>query len=237
MRPSSPRGLLGRVMRASNTLSNQGLRALLDSALDPRIPADMRMEALGALAMVGSRHPLPSDAVNRVLNAQDRGASSLLRPVPEDLLRMFRLTVLATTSAIRKTDDFVQGSRDRDPRVRQLAVEASGHLLERRESSDLEFVVVSGLFDPEEGVVSAALYSILARRKWRPATVRTISSRLNEIYETHGRTVRSLSLRAGARLVESDPLSRACWSEVRKTGLGSFATPIGKLRPRCPTSA
>jgi hypothetical protein len=197
----SPRALLGQAMWARRALDSRGLSALRGAIIDSRVPADFRVEGLRALILVTSRHSIPSKLLDEIKDAPDEGAPGQFGAVPSALVRVLRLGVLlaAGRPVSQTTSDLVLASRNRDPRVRQVGVEAAGLALRHHRSSDLEFVVMSGLFDPQEDIVLASLRALQDAVHWRRKTLDAIMSRLTELYESYGREVRAAVIAAARR--------------------------------------
>jgi hypothetical protein len=189
----SPRWLLGQATHSRSQLDERALDALRLCAIDARVPANYRVEALQALTFVGSRHSLPLRLIGEIVRIKEgRVASYYLGEVPNELLRVLRLGILATRSKLGEhSAELVLASRNRDDRVRQVAMEVAASALQHGRSSDVEYVITSGLFDPQERVVTAALGALRQRSQWRTQTLGTIAARLAEMYEAYGRSVRA----------------------------------------------
>src|SRR5204863_4241957 len=73
------------------------------------------------------------------------------------LMRVGRLIIRAQTLGAAEEAEVFAFARDRDPRVRQLALNAAGLASRRGSSSVLEAAVIAGLYDPAEDVLLRAL--------------------------------------------------------------------------------
>lgn len=154
-----------------------------------------------ALAGATSQHVLPREFGDLLASADVGGAPAHVGVVPDDLLRVLRILVLMPQRSESTYAELVASSRSRDARVRQIAVEAAAKSLRIKGSADLEYVVTSGLFDPAEDVAMAGLRALRDVDRWRPRTLATVGSRLQEMYESYGRNVRAETVWAASSIL------------------------------------
>ena len=106
------------------------------------------------------------------------------------LMRVGRLIIRAQTLGAAEEAEVFAFARDRDPRVRQLALNAAGLALRRGSSSVLEAAVIAGLYDPAEDVLLRALASLREAGLTLQSFDAGIIQRLDALFSDFGRRVR-----------------------------------------------
>jgi hypothetical protein len=181
------------------------VRPLIATASDIHASADLRLDAWQALHQLSLRRQLPEEYEKWLEPALLSGAPSFLGDVPEALLQVLKESVLASLRMRKRTvPAHLKAARNPDPRVRQVALESTGRILAGRRGTLLESTVLSGLYDPQDTVVLAALYAL--RRSGRPSStlISPITARMLEMFNLYGRRVRAALVWSATALLASE---------------------------------
>jgi len=182
---------LARALLASSRHSDSRVRALIAPAADPRVPADLRLEAWQAVNAYSWERPLPKDYRRWIATAPTRGAPSFIGNVTEPLLAILKLSTLASFGySSRQLPQLLAASRDADPRVRQVAVDTAGNLLRGKAVASLETILLASLYDPKDEIVVVGLKGLRRAGPVTRAVLPAIRTRFAELMQTAGREVR-----------------------------------------------
>lgn len=199
---------LGRLLRFVPESFERGLSVLLASAIDERVPPQLRVEARNGITAARRDTALPGDVVETLRTASDNPSGVVFGAVTHDLLRVARLRALAFVATEPERAELIVACRDTDARVRQTALAACGELLSVETDEAIEAAVVSALFDPSEEIVRVGL-SLLQRRPFQGLGAREVARRrLVAIFEVSGREVRRQIVQAARVLLSVDPDQR-----------------------------
>lgn len=195
----SPEALLAAAIEALGGEGGHHLPPLLEVVEEHELPGEMRLEALVGLGMLASRTLLDAQTVERIRAAPLRARDTLLRPVSTELLEAARLLALARDLSQTEQARLIAFSRDRDPRVRELSVNAAALANEDRPADVLEYVLVSALFDPDESVLVRGLVGL--RQTPSDLLQETVDERLITLVRRHRRLVRAGAASLARRLL------------------------------------
>ncbi len=203
---STSRGL-STVCEARRAVQRTTIDALIKIALDSKIPGHVRFDVLVALANLAVGGLLTERDLARIARVPEGGEPSFFASTPHELLRAGRLLVRAQVLSPEEIVNLGLLVRDRDPRVRGLAVDGSKLVLRRKRSGNLEAAIVAALYDPQEDVVTSALAAIAEARLTEPARVAAVG-RLEQIFGDYGHQVRVEVVRAVKRLSQRQLTTR-----------------------------
>ena len=193
---------LSLVARARGAVAPETLQLLREIASDVQVLGDFRFEALLALGQLAADGLMPTDFAAEVAAVPEHSAGALFAPTPPELLRVARLLVRAQVLDAAEEAQVFALARDRDPRVRQLALNTAGLALRGRDSPVLESAVIAGLFDPVEEVLLRALAS-LREAELKPFSFDdSIVRRLETLFSDYGRDVRAATVQSAKAVLE-----------------------------------
>jgi hypothetical protein len=172
--------------------TEEHVSALWDSALDEGLVASLRLEALAGLGRLAAHDRLVPDLTAELRSAHMKPTldSSLGGEPDEAVLRAARLLVLVPTFAADDEIELLALSRANDARAREIAINAAGLVLERRPSERLDQVLLTALYDPEEGVICRAVSVLELHELALPAIQTLLHDRLLKLLTTRRRRVR-----------------------------------------------
>jgi hypothetical protein len=160
----------------------------------------LRLQALAALAGLAAEGRLTPDRRGELRSSVLGGDRFGFLPVSGDLLRAARLLVLAAElDEVEEVELMVLG-RSRDVRARELAVNAGGLALARSRSERLDQVVLTALFDPNEGVIRRGLAVLRERDLSLPAADEVVGRRLVELMQTRRKRTRAAAVEVAKAL-------------------------------------
>lgn len=196
---------LGRLLAAMPEVTQDQIEPLLATALAEDLPPEYVLEARQGLTLLRQTHPMDAATIERLHSGNDRVGSGLTHGgMTEDLLKVSRLRVLASSTSHDEQLALVAATRDSDARVREVAISACVETLEDGADQALVWAIVSGLFDPSEGVMSAALDGLPAVTRESRAAAVVSWDRLPRLLELAGRDVRVAAIHAAHAAAQSD---------------------------------
>jgi hypothetical protein len=162
-----------------------------EAAMDARVPADVRYEAVRGLTVIAHHVGLPSGFATRLVDLPETGAAAIFEFVTPRLMHAARIALLIACRREGLDSELLMLVHDELPRVRQIAVEATSLALNQRSSEALEGALASALFDPDEVTVRQTIAALRAN-PLRTSTVRlAIGYRLFILFDKGSRKVRA----------------------------------------------
>ncbi len=194
---------LAMIARAKGGAAPETLDALSEVASDKRLPGHLRVDALVALAQLSVADLVPTRILERLASTPEHGTAGFFAPTPPELLRVSRLLARARILDENEEAQLFSLVRDKDARIRQLAVDAAGLVLRERSSPTLVAAVIAGLFDPDEDVVRHALGSLGDAKLEQVRFHDAIVERLQALFSERGRYVRAETVTTARALTRS----------------------------------
>lgn len=180
---------LGQVLAAMKHPPQSSVRSLLDAVTEARLPQDIRVNALIGLDQVAlvRRDKGIADVVRE---AEPAGVPSPWSPDLDEVFEVYAAAIQLSVGPTRSTRArLLAYARSRDARVRELAVAASTRYERRKPTPESDSVILAGLYDPGERVVTAALHG-LRTTGLTPSSKTGVGTRLEELWRVEGRGVR-----------------------------------------------
>jgi hypothetical protein len=191
---------LAYVAAARGKVDRVSVQALLDTAVDASVAANIRVDVLAGLARLAVDGLLSRRDLAHIRKAPEEGAPSFFQKIPRELLRASKLLARATALSDDEQVELLVLSRERDTRVRQLIANAAGLALARAPSTSAEAAILAGLFDPDERVVASSLRGAATASFSTRAVPRVVARRLRSLLEDYGRDVRAEAVRTARAL-------------------------------------
>lgn len=193
------------------------VHGLVELAQDQKLFAELRSEALMALLRIGRIHGGDINGDSLRILANSNQAHLFDATETEFISDLGRLVAIVSADNSDSPADLFALCRNPDPRVRQLAVEAAGELLQTRDDRLLEGTILSSLFDPSHIVVRAGL-QVVEHFANRIAWSRDpLINRARDLYESENRTIRIAVYRA------ADALEKSGTHDARISGILELA--------------
>lgn len=168
------------------------LRELVAVAADPEVLVDVRVEALHGLRYVaqslGQLIDLSPLRVLRFVDRPDFGMTSMTPDVAQALATCITLVADRSHSEPGLLASF---ARSDDERIRELAVETTGDLLEAGPDELIQATLLGALYDPSRTVVIAALRSLERTDLASSALAGPFTQRIMSLFQSGTRAVRS----------------------------------------------
>jgi hypothetical protein len=158
---SSARITLGRAAALTPGPFIDAVQMLLEVAGDSDGPSQHMFEAREALAVLARAGRLDERAREMVGRMGDRPGTLLSHgEYSEHVLAAQRRRILAPKLELDERTRLAADTRDPDARVRHVAIATAAVCLEEGPDDTIGWALVTGLFDPDDEVVSIALYAV-----------------------------------------------------------------------------
>ena len=138
-----PLVLLCRALALQPPIRGRGLELVVTAAHNPRVPADIRYDAIRGLSRIAFHIGLPLDITSKLDSIEEVGAAALLDFVTPRLLHAAKVALLVISGRDDLDSELLTLAHDEQPRVRRVAFEASGLALQSRTSEALEGALLS----------------------------------------------------------------------------------------------
>jgi hypothetical protein len=188
---AGPRIELGRMLSLCKKPERSAIQLLVETAIDPTLPPQYRMEARQGLVLVRRAGRLRTGDLRRLRAAPQPAAVPVVAEgASPGVLRAFLLLVLAEHTTSGERAELVSLVRSPEERVRILAASACAEALTHSTDEGLGWAIVSALFDPSPAVCEAALAGLPALDQgFRPAA-EVAWQRLPALFAASARSVR-----------------------------------------------
>jgi hypothetical protein len=188
---AGPRVELGRMLSVCKKPERSAIELLVETAVDPTLPPQYRMEAYQGLVLVRRAGRLRIGDLRRLRAApQQLTAPVVAEGASPSVLRAFLLFVLAEHTTSSERAELVSLVRSPEERVRVIATRACAEAVSHNKDEGLAWAVVSALFDPSPTVCEAALAGLPALNQGFGPAADVAWQRLPALYAASTRSVR-----------------------------------------------
>jgi hypothetical protein len=187
------------------------LQSLLDLAEDVGSPAQHMFEAREALATLNAAGLLEAEDRDRIRAMADSPGTLLSHgEFTAPVLGAQRRRILAPDLSVEDRTRLAVDTRDPDGRVRHIAILTAATVLSADPDQGVGWALLSGLFDPQDEIVQAALAAVARGALDALPDARTVAcERVARLYDGTQSAVREMVVHAAAHLVgDSDRLGR-----------------------------
>ncbi len=207
----SARVMLARALTLTPAGNRKAVELLLDLAEDSGSPAQHMFEAREALVILKAAGMLDESDRDRIRSMADTPGTLLSHgefTVP--VLAAQRRRILAPDLSIADRTRLAVDTRDPDGRVRHIAILTASTVLSADPDQGVGWALLSGLFDPQDEIVRAALAAVARGALDAVPDARTVAcERVARLYEGTHSTVRETVVHTAAHLAtDSDRLRR-----------------------------
>jgi hypothetical protein len=208
---TSARVMLAQALALAPAGNREAVELLLDLAEDSGSPAQHMFEAREALVILKAAGLLDEQDRNRVLAMTDNPGTFLSHgEFTASVLAAQRRRILAPNLSAEDRTRLAIDTRDPDGRVRLIAILTAAIVLSAAPDQGVSWALLSGLFDPQDEIVQAALAAVARGALDDLPDARTVAcERVGRLYEGTKSTVREAVVHAAAHLAgDSDRLQR-----------------------------
>jgi hypothetical protein len=204
--PESPRVMLAQVLAGTTTRNREATELLMKLAADSGSPGQHIFEAREALVILRTAGLLDKQDLDRIRAMADPPGTLHLRgEFPPPVLSAQRRRILAPDLNTEDRTRLAIDVRDPDGRVRHIAILTAATVLSVDPDEGVGWTLLSGLFDPQDEIVQAALAAVARGALDALPAVRTVAcERMVRLYDGAQSAVREIVLHAAAHLA-GDP--------------------------------
>jgi hypothetical protein len=207
----SARVMLAQALTLTPAGNRHAVELLLDVAADSRSPAQHMFEAREGLVILKAAGLLDEEDRDRIRAMADTPGSLLSHgEFTAPVLAAQRRRILAPDLSADDRTRLAVDTRDPDGRVRHIAIVTAATVLSAHPDQGVGWALLSGLFDPQDEIVQAALAAVARGALDALPDARTVAcERVARLYEGTQSTVRETVVHTAANLAgHSDRLRR-----------------------------
>ncbi len=208
---ASARVMLAEALALTPAGNREAVKLLLDLAEDSGSPAQHMFEAREALVILKAASLLDEEDRDRIRAMADTPGTLLSHgEFTAHVLAAQRRRILAPDLSAEDRTRLAVDTRDPDGRVRHIAILTAATVLSADPDQGVGWALLSGLFDPQDEIVQAALAAVARGALDGLPDARTVAcERVARLYEGTQSTVRETVVHTAAHLAGySDRLRR-----------------------------
>lgn len=208
---ASARVMLAQALTLTPVRNREAVELLLDLGEDSGSPAQHMFEAREGLVILKAAGLLDEEDVDRIRAMTDAPGTLLSQgEFTAAVLAAQRRRILAPDLSVDDRTRLAVDTRDPDGRVRHIAILTAATVLSADPDQAVGWALLSGLFDPQDEIVQAALAAVARGALDALPDARTVAcERVARLYEGTQSTVREMVVHTAAHLAgDSDRLRR-----------------------------